>query len=141
MWEDKGPSFNKMTKDQYLQAGNVELSNEAFYEEVQNDPSKSVKQKCDNLVQKMVADREITEKVGDYLQSGGNELSSFYHLLKTHNLPTAVSDPSEWINENGRPIRGIISCVNSPTERLAGFIDHFLQPGMRGLDSQSTHCN
>ena len=34
MVEDKGPSFTKMSKDQYLEAGENELSNEKFYEQV-----------------------------------------------------------------------------------------------------------
>ena len=66
MWEDKGPSFTKMTKDQYLKAGNDELGNNAFYEEVNEDPSIEIKRKCDILVQKMVKDNEISEKVGEY---------------------------------------------------------------------------
>ena len=31
MWEDKGPSFTKMTKKQFLEAGEAELSDEKFY--------------------------------------------------------------------------------------------------------------
>ena len=133
MWEDKGPSFTKMTKEQYLEAGSKELSNRTFYEEVSEDLSKEVKRKNDILVQSMIEKGEITEKVGEFLVSGGDKLSNFYHLLKTHNIPTDVSDPSQWLQENGFPIRGIISGLGSPTERLSGFIDHFLQPGMKSL--------
>ena len=39
------------------------------------------------------------------------------------------------LEEHGFPIRGIVSCCDTPTERLAGFIDHFLQPGMQNLES------
>ena len=31
MWEDKGSSFVKMTKEQYLQAGKTELENKDVY--------------------------------------------------------------------------------------------------------------
>ena len=65
----------------------------------------------------------------------GNKLSHFYHLLKTHNIRTTLANPVGWLQENGYPVRGIISCLNSPTERLAGFIDHFLQPGMKSLET------
>ena len=85
----------------------------------------------------MVSDGEISVKVGEYLQSGGDKLSHFYHLLKTHNIPTTLANPAQWLQENGFPVRGIISCLNSPTERLAGFIDHFLQPGMKSLGNIS----
>ena len=44
-------------------------------------------------------------------------------------------DPREWLEEQGFPLRGIISGVGGPTERLAGLIDHFLQPGMKKLGS------
>ena len=36
---------------------------------------------------------------------------------------------------NGFPIRGIISGCGAPTERLSGFVDNFLRPGMQGLDT------
>ena len=42
MWEDKGPSFVKMNKDQYLQAGKVELENDKFYQEVPEHSSKEI---------------------------------------------------------------------------------------------------
>ena len=32
-------------------------------------------------------------------------------------------------------MRGIISCKGAPTEKLAGLVDHFLQPGMKQLPS------
>ena len=54
-------------------------------------------------------------------------------LLQTHNIPTNIEDPTLWIEQNGFPIRGIISGRGAPTERLAGFVDHFLQPGMKEL--------
>ena len=44
-----------------------------------------------------------------------------------------MDDPTEWLEQKGFPIRGIISGRGSPTERLAGFVDHFLQPGMAQL--------
>ena len=83
MWEDKGPSFTKMTNEQYIEAGNTELSNRAFYEEVQSDPSSDVKKKSDSLVKKMVSDGEISEKVGEYLQCGGGQTIPFLPLKLT----------------------------------------------------------
>jgi hypothetical protein len=135
MWEDKGPSFTKMRTDQYLLAGEKELRNEKFYEEVEDDPTNQIKSKNDCLINEMLFAGEITEKVAEYLLEGGNRLSKFYHLLKTHNIPHNISDPTEWLEANGCPIRGIISCLSGPTERLAGLVDHYLQPGMKRLQS------
>ena len=63
-WEDKGPSFTKMTRDQYIHSGEKELQNPKFYNPVQNDPSKGIKQKSDILVQNMHAKGEISESAG-----------------------------------------------------------------------------
>ena len=80
MWEDKGPSFTKMTREQYNTAGSKELENVQFYQEIKGDQSKSVKSKCDKLVQNMRMKGEITEI--EYLQSGQAKMSKFYHLCK-----------------------------------------------------------
>ena len=133
MWEDKGPSFSKMRRDQYVEAGEKELNNNNFYTEVRDDPSKDVKRKSDILVQRMFQSGEISEKVTEFLENGQSKLAQFYHLLKTHNIPTNIEDPTLWLEQNGFPIRGIISGRGAPTERLAGFVDHFLQPGMKEL--------
>ena len=135
MWEDKGASFTKLKKSQYLSAGEAELQKVQFYEEINSDPVVETKTKKDILVQRMQDDGEITEKVSSYLLKGGSKLPKFYHLLKTHNIPVDLADPRQWLEEQGFPVRGIISGVRGPTERLASFIDHFLQPGMKNLGS------
>ena len=104
-----------------------------YYKPVNSDPSKEIKARQDNLVSEMLQTGEITEKVAEYLQLGGDKLSKYYHLLKTHNIPVDLENPLDWLEEQGFPIRGIISGRGGPTERLAGFIDHFLQPGMKAL--------
>ena len=133
MWEDKGPSFVKMSKKQYIEAGETELQKENFYEEIVNDPSIETKAKNDKIVDDMVFSDEIPLKVGEFLKDGKAELSRFYHLIKTHKIPVSVQNPSQWLDENGFPIRGIISGCGSPTERISGFVDHFLQEGMQNL--------
>ena len=135
MWEDKGPSFVKMNRDQYLKAGELELGKEKFYEEVQDVSSVEIKADNDKLVDEMMLNNEIPEKVAQFLKGGQCEMSKFYHLLKTHKIPTDIEDPQQWLETNGFPIRGIISGRGAPTERLSGFVDHFLQPGMQGLET------
>ena len=46
-----------------------------------------------------------------------------------------MENPSEWLDTHGYPLRGIISANGGPTERIAGFVDFFLQPGMKNLPS------
>ena len=121
-----------MTRQQYLEAGKLELE-KAAYEEVLEDTSKETKLKNDILIDSMVRKNEIPEKVGDFLKSGKSELSKFYHLVKTHKIPPSLENPTEWLEDNGFPIRGIISGRGAPTERLAGYVDFILQPGMKDL--------
>ena len=109
MWEDKGPSFTKLTKKQYLEAGESELSDPKFYSEVNDDPSQRIKRECDDLVQDMKANEEISEKVAEFLEDGEVKLPKFYHVLKTHKLPLDLADPPSWLESNGYPVRGIIS--------------------------------
>ena len=78
----------------------------------------------------MVVNSEISEKVGEYLKTHSIRIPQFYHLIKTHNLPLEVDNVSQWLDDNGFPVRGIISGVGGPFEKLSGFVDHFLQPGM-----------
>ena len=54
MWEDKGPSFTKMRSEQYFSAGEAELRNARFYEEVPSDPSVEIKSKQDKLINDML---------------------------------------------------------------------------------------
>ena len=111
MWKDKGPSFVKMTRDQYLKAERIELENERFYQEIPNHSSTEIKRKNDIIVDEMLYKNEIPLKVAEFLKGGQCEVAKFYHLLKTHKIPSTINDPSEWLTENGFPIRGIVSGI------------------------------
>ena len=97
--------------------------------------SVEIKSQQDKLISDMFVSGEITEKVAQHLLQGGCKLSKFYHLLKTHSMPVDETNIANWLQETGFPIRGIISGIGGPTERVAGFLDHFLQPGMKNLET------
>ena len=109
--------------------------NDRFYEEIPSDPSVSIKSQQDRIISDMFIRGEITEKVSQFLLEGGCKLSEFYHLLKTHSIPVHETNIGDWLQQTGFHIRGIISGRQAPTERLAGFLDHFLQPGMQNLET------
>ena len=56
-------------------------------------------------------------------------------MLNTHKIPLTITDPSDWLNEHGFPVSGIVSGLGTATERMSGFVDYFLQPGMQSLDT------
>jgi hypothetical protein len=102
---------------------------------VGNDPSTQIKNRNDMIVDAMIQNEEISENVGSFLKDGKSDLSKFYHLLKTHKIPQTLDNPEQWLEERGFPLRGNVSSCGAPTERLSGLVDHFLQDGMRNLDS------
>ena len=44
-----------------------------------------------------------------------------------------MANPSEWLEENEYPIRGIKSGRGAPLEPLSAFVDRFNKPGMKSL--------
>ena len=90
MWEDKGPSFTKMSRDQYIKAGEHELS-KPNYIEVEENKTAEVLKKVKRFVSQMFDDGAITEKIMLYLQNCDKKLSKFYHLVKTHKIPPEVN--------------------------------------------------
>ena len=89
MWEDKGASFTKMTKEHYMLLGENELENDNFLK-IQDDPSAKLKEENDKLVSKMLAGDEISDKVENFLVHGDQKQSNFYYLIKTHKIPPIV---------------------------------------------------
>ena len=62
----------------------------------------------------MFLDNEISESIAKYLKSGGKNLPKLNHLLKTHKIPGDIDNPVEWLENNGYPLRGIISGQGGP---------------------------
>ena len=114
-----------MTKSQYLEAGEKEME-KSNYEEVTQNPVVDVKTKVSSLVSEMKGKGEITDKIADYIMGGDTQVSKFYHLLKSHKIPTDIDDPTDWLVENGFPVRSIISSIGSPTGRLGGVCGAFI---------------
>ena len=75
MWEDKGPSFVKLSRKQYLEAGESEVQKVNVYQEIENDPSESIKARNDEIVDAMVFSDEIQSKVGEFLKNGQSKLA------------------------------------------------------------------
>ena len=98
---------------------NVRKFKKSFWNErnalIPDDKTDKTKKKNDELVSKMLKNGEISDKVAKYLVKGQTNLSKFYYLLKTHKIPCSVENPGEWLDENGYPLRGIISGRGAPT--------------------------
>ena len=78
-------------------------------------------------------------KLGDvvkrYFLSYSTHLPSLYILLKTHKFDASTIIETEGIIDSCK-VRPIVSCCNSPTEKLAWLVTHLLTPL---LDPIPTH--
>ena len=79
----------------------------------------------------MVAKGEITERVVDYFRSGDDKLPRYYNL---HDI-VSVDDCRKYFEDEGYPVRDIMSGSVSATERVYKLVNDELTPGMRGLES------
>ena len=87
-WEDKGSSFTKLDRDQYIASGEQALSNQRFYTKYQrNDPTEDISKKKTQLVNRMVTKGEISERTADNFRVGDDKLPRYYNLVKTHKIP------------------------------------------------------
>ena len=74
-------------------------------------------------------------KVEEFLKGGDRQVIKYYHLLKTHKIPTNIDAPEGLLNENGYSNRGIMSSVITHTKGLSCVVDSFVQPGIKEIDT------
>ena len=128
---DKGSAVVVMDRNDYIQEGLRQLSDENFYipqNDCLTDKHNSV---IGAKIQEMNENGEITEKTGEYLHVSEPRTPQLYLLPKIHK---GKSPPP------GRPI---ISANECPTERISQLVDHFLQPYLHKIKSwikDSGHC-
>ena len=88
---------------------------------IENDLGTQIKAQNDALVDAMIINDEIPVKVGSFLKDGMCKLSKFYHLPKTHKIPSNLDDPSPWLDQNGLPVRGIVSGIGAQDLLIISF--------------------
>ena len=71
-----------LSNNQYIIAGDKEMT-EQTYEEVNSVSIQEVKEKLISYVDRMKTNGEISDKISEYLLSGDENLSRYYHLIKT----------------------------------------------------------
>ena len=113
---DKGRSVVIQSRDQYLAEGYKQLADTNFYKEIDLDLTAQRTQEINSFLLEMLQKEEINVSVYNYLALKECRTSILYLLPKIHK---GISPPP------GRPI---VSAINSPTERISKFIDHFLNP-------------
>ena len=111
---DKGSNVVILNRTAYVQEGLRQLCDDKFYEKQTVDLTETHFERVKEVVERMVEDKEITEKTGKYLLSNCHKTPDWYMLPKIHkNLETP-------------PGRGICASINCPTEKISQFSDIIL---------------
>ena len=120
---DKGSGIVILNKDDYIKEGERQLADTTFYKSIDSDLTQTHLGQIKEVVDKMLADEEITEKTHRYLITNCDRTPEFYLLPKIH---------KSLVNPPGRPI---ISGNDSPTEKISHLVDIILQPFVPNIKS------
>ena len=118
---DKGGAVVIQDADDYVKEANRQLGNEEFYRQVDRDLTKEHTDIVNATIEQFATEKLIPEKTAKALRAVEPKTPKFYTLPKVHKE-----------NHPGRPI---IAAINSPTSKLARFVDHHLQPIAEQLPS------
>ena len=110
-------------RDKYIIEGLRQLSDPKFYIETDTDLTSSHYREVVTTLDDMHAYKEIDISCYLYLTKTPIRTAQFYMLPKIHKDKT---------NPPGRPIMSGNGC---PTERISQFVDFFLQPGVKNIQS------
>ena len=120
---DKGGAVVIQDRDSYITEGLRQLSDNKFYRETKSDLSQTHHDEVTNILDEMFRTRQIDRSCYLYLTDSNIRTAQFYTLPKIH---------KNKLNPPGRPI---VSGNGCPTEKISQFIDHFLQPSVKGIRS------
>jgi len=113
---DKGSATVIMNVSDYIAEADKQLSDSRFYTTLDRDPTDTHQEIVKKAVTSLKYKGEISQKTMDYLIIDKPRLSRLYLLPKIHK------------NQTPPPGRPIVSANECPTERISGFVDHFLRP-------------
>ena len=124
---DKSNMIIIMNKTDYTKEVERQLTDEKYYTELDENPSKAIEQNIFDCINKISETNSAVEREFDPIPNHVR-VPQFYILPKTHkqhqdHLPI------------GYPGRPIVSACNSYTENISKYIDYILQPYMKSLPS------
>ena len=89
-----------------------------------------LQEKCNNLWKTICKRRNLDDFVTRAFMSSNTQLPVMYILLKTHKFDVCQISNATDINQICK-VRPIVSCVSSPTEKLAWLCTYILTPLLR----------
>ena len=120
---DKGGAIVIMNTLDYIKEADRQLSDSNTYKKASIDLTNQHQNEVDLILDKMVIDKDITEKMAKFLKNKTPRTPQIYFLPKIHK------------NKIPPPGRPIVSANGCPTEKISAFVDHFLNPLVKEMDS------
>ena len=80
---DKGSNIVIMNKSDYINEGLTQLSNEKFYKKLKTNPTSSYRERIHLILKHTQEEKQISEKVFQYLIKGGTRTSIFIFYQKS----------------------------------------------------------
>ncbi len=112
---DKGSCIVIQNTSYYISEGEKHLSNQKFYRQLIYSLTVHHTKLVNDLIDELQNKQSIFEETASYLQIKKPRTACIYFNPKIHKL------------KNSPPGRPIVSANNSCTERISGFVDHFLK--------------
>ena len=134
--DDKGGGFVVADKEDYISSALNDLGKQRNINEIDPNTDKialieNVEEEIVTIVGKMIEDGEILETTANYIthKSKEHKVARFYCNWKCHKYSPTQTEFS------AAAVRGIVSCIGTPDEKVCDFLDYILNPGMQKLRS------
>ena len=127
---DKGSAVVIQNRNDYINEGLRQLTDQTFYTETENDLTSFHSALIKKEVQNLYTMNEISEQAFKYLTFGNERTPEFYMLPKIHK------------NRDNPPGRPIVSGNDGPTEKISQLVDCVIKeyvPIIRSYIRDSTH--
>ena len=111
---DKGSAVVVLSREDYIEKAQSQLSNTDHYKKLASDPTPIYATEIKQFVISMFERKLINKHTKDFLIPHSPKISRLYLLPKLHKV--------------GIPGRPIVASNGSPTENISRFVDYYLQP-------------
>ena len=120
---DKGGAIVILNTTDYIKEAERQLSDKATYPTTDTDLTTKHQDIVNDTLEDMVHNGDITQKMANLLKSNVPRTPQIYFLPKIH---------KDIVPPPGRPI---VSANGCPTEKISAFVDHFLNPIVKKMNT------
>ena len=120
---DKGGATVILNREDYVQEGSRQLSDETFYQKLRSDPTEDNNFRINSFIEGLHKGGEITKSLRNKLLTIETRTPELYLLPKIHKP------------QRPPPGRPVVSANGCPTEKISALVDIFLKPHLPHIRS------